>query len=365
MRFSQTRFALHLQLMNPTNDIRKFSAEELTAEFDKIGEPKFRSRQVYEWLWKKSARSFDEMTNLSKDLRIKLTEQFSFLPVSENIIQKSKDGTVKLGMKLFDERLVEGVMIPDDERNTACVSSQVGCSLSCSFCATGFLKRERNLDAGEIYDQVVLLNKQALAHNGKPLTNIVYMGMGEPLLNYDQVMRSIRIITSPEGLGMAQKRITVSTSGIAKGIKRLTDEGMKFNLALSLHAATNEKRDQIMDINRSNNLETLIEALKYFYDKTGNKITFEYILFDQFNDSTEDANRLIELSRKVPSFVNIIEYNRVEGVEFKKAKPEKRDAFVRHLRSKGINAAIRRSRGKDIDAACGQLANKESGLLLL
>ncbi len=200
--------------MNLKNDIRKFSVEELAVEFEKLSEPKFRAKQVHEWLWKKSARSFDEMTNLSKELRNKLTEQFSFYSVRENIIQKSQDGTVKLGMKLHDERLVEGVMIPDEERNTACVSSQVGCTLSCTFCATGFLKRERNLEAGEIYDQVVLLNKHALEHSGKGLTNIVYMGMGEPLLNYDNVMQSIRYITSPDGLNVAQKRITVSTSGI-------------------------------------------------------------------------------------------------------------------------------------------------------
>lgn len=347
--------------MKPMEDIRNLSVEELVVSLEKLGEPKFRARQVHEWLWKKSARSFGEMTNLSKPLREKLEQSFLIRPVRENIVQKSKDGTVKLGMLLHDQRLIEGVMIPDDDRNTACVSSQVGCSLSCAFCATGFLKRERNLEPGEIYDQVVLLNKYALEHNQKTLTNIVYMGMGEPLLNFDNVMQSIRHITSPEGLNMAQKRITVSTSGIAKGIKRLTDEGMKFNLALSLHAATNEKRDRMMDINRSNNLETVMEALNYFYEKTGSKITFEYILFDRFNDNIEDANHLIELCNKVPAFVNVIEYNHVDGVEgLHKAKRERRDAFVNQLRSNGVNAAIRRSRGKDIDAACGQLANKNS-----
>jgi 23S rRNA (adenine2503-C2)-methyltransferase len=344
--------------MEQKTDIRKFSAEELALEFEKMAEPKFRAKQVHEWLWKKSARSFDEMTNLSKELRTKLAEQFAFYSVTEHIVQKSQDGTVKVGMMLHDGRLVEGVMIPDEERNTACVSSQVGCTLSCSFCATGFLKRERNLEAGEIYDQVVLLNKHALAHSGKPLTNIVYMGMGEPLLNYDNVMQSIRYITSPDGLNMAQKRITVSTSGVEKGIRRMADEGMKFNLALSLHAPTNEKRDKIMDINRSNKLEDVLAALNYFYEKTGNKITFEYILFDKFNDSPKDANDLFFLADQVPSFINVIEYNNVEGVELRKAKRENRDAFVAFLREKGVNVAIRRSRGKDIDAACGQLANK-------
>jgi 23S rRNA (adenine2503-C2)-methyltransferase len=273
-------------------------------------------------------------------------------------VQKSKDGTVKIGMKLQDDRLIEGVMIPDEDRNTACVSSQVGCSLACTFCATGFLKRERNLEAGEIYDQVILLNRYALEQSNRPLTNIVYMGMGEPLLNYDNVMQSIKLITSPEGLGMAQKRITVSTSGIVRGIKRIADEGMKFNLALSLHAATNEKRNKIMDINQSNPLEEVMEALNYFYEKTGNKITFEYILFDHFNDSEEDAHHLMEWCDQVPAFVNLIEYNNVEGVTLRRAKSDRRDAFVDYLREHDVNVAVRRSRGKDIDAACGQLANK-------
>lgn len=363
LSYSQARFfilSLYLyKFMETKKDIRTYSAEDMATVFERIGEPKFRAKQVYDWLWAKSARSFDEMTNLSLPLRAKLAEEFAFYSVSEKLAQKSKDGTVKLGMNLHDGRVVEGVMIPDDERNTACVSSQVGCSLACSFCATGFLKRERNLEAGEIYDQVVLLNKYALEQSGRPLTNIVYMGMGEPLLNYSNVMDSIRIITSPQGLNMAQKRITVSTSGIARGIKKLADEGMKFNLALSLHAPTNEKRDRIMDINHSNKLEDVIESLNYFYDKTGNKVTFEYILFNDFNDSLEDAEHLIALYHQVPAFINLIEYNTVEGVQFKKAKPEKRDAFVQYLRNRGVNVAVRRSRGKDIDAACGQLANKE------
>ena len=344
--------------MSERKDIRKFDLVEMTAAIAEMGEPKFRAKQVYEWLWKKSAISFDEMTNLSKELRTKLQQDFLIAPVQETIVQKSKDGTVKLGMKLQDDRLIEGVMIPDEDRNTACVSSQVGCSLACTFCATGFLKRERNLEAGEIYDQVILLNRYALEQSNRPLTNIVYMGMGEPLLNYDNVMQSIKLITSPEGLGMAQKRITVSTSGIVRGIKRIADEGMKFNLALSLHAATNEKRNKIMDINQSNPLEEVMEALNYFYEKTGNKITFEYILFDHFNDSEEDAHHLMEWCDQVPAFVNLIEYNNVEGVTLHRAKSDRRDAFVDYLREHDVNVAVRRSRGKDIDAACGQLANK-------
>ena len=346
--------------MSTVKDIRKLSKEELTEVFISMGEPKYRAAQVYEWLWQKSAHSFDQMTNLSKPLRAKLNEQFGLLAVSHHILQQSIDGTLKLGMRLHDQRMVEGVMIPDQDRNTACVSSQVGCTLSCSFCATGFLKRERNLDYGEIYDQVVLINQKAIETTGRPLTNIVYMGMGEPLLNYDNVMQSIRLITSPEGLNISQKRITVSTSGISRGIMRLADEDMNFNLALSLHAATDVKRDQIMDINKSNNLASLVEAMNYFCNKTGNKVTFEYILFDKFNDSIEDANHLVELCAKVPAYINIIEYNNVEGVTLRKAKSAQRDNFVQHLRNNGVNVGVRRSRGKDIDAACGQLANKES-----
>lgn len=342
-------------------DIRELSQAEMEQAFAALGVEKFRAKQVHEWLWKKSAQSFEQMTNLSKSFREALTNHFSFDLLQESIAQKSSDGTVKLGIRLKDSRMVEGVLIPDGERATACVSSQVGCTLSCAFCATGFLKRERNLTAAEIYDQVVLLNQHAKDHNGKGLTNIVYMGMGEPLLNYDNVLQSIYLITSPEGLNMSQKRITVSTSGISRGIVRLADENKKFNLALSLHAATNEKRDQIMDINRSNNLESLVESMNYFYQKTGNKITFEYILFDHFNDSLEDAEHLISLYHQVPAFVNIIEYNNVEGVTLKRAKKERRDAFVDYLRKRGIEVAVRRSRGKDIDAACGQLANKMEG----
>ena len=345
--------------MSTLKDIRKFTREELVDELGALGEPKFRATQVYDWLWQKSAHNFEQMTNLSKGLREKLQSTYTILPVTENIVQKSKDGTVKLGMRLSDNRLIEGVMIPDkDVRSTACVSSQVGCSLACSFCATGFLKRERNLEAGEIYDQVVLLNKHALEHSGNPLTNIVYMGMGEPLLNYSNVLRSIRLITSPEGLNMGQWRITVSTSGVTKGIMRLADEGLKINLALSLHAPTDEKRNKIMDINASNPLQDVIAAMNYFYQKTGNKVTFEYILFDKFNDSLEDAEHLIALYHQVPAFINLIEYNNVEGVEYKRAKAEQRDIFVNYLRSRNVNVKVRRSRGKDIDAACGQLANK-------
>jgi 23S rRNA (adenine2503-C2)-methyltransferase len=339
-------------------DIRQLSLPDLTTWFKEEGESSFRAKQLYSWLWQKSATDFDEMTNLSLTLREKLKEHFAIRAVAIYKEQFSKDGTIKSAFKLHDAHIIEGVMIPVDDRATACVSSQVGCSLTCKFCATGFLKRERNLDPAEIYDQVVLIRNQAEKSLGRPLTNIVFMGMGEPLLNYSNVLASIEKITSPEGLGMSPKRITVSTAGIAKMIKKLGDDQVRFNLALSLHAANDEKRDTIMPINEQNSLEALVEALNYFYEKTGNKITFEYILLNGVNDSIEDAKEIISLCQRVPAKVNILEYNKVEGADFTRTDAQRRDAFVAFLEKKGVTASIRKSRGKDIDAACGQLANK-------
>lgn len=325
------------------------------------GEKAFRAKQVYEWLWKKSAQSFDEMTNLSKATREMLNEHFVLRPVAIHEQQVSSDKTIKSAFKLHDEHLIEGVLIPADDRMTACVSSQVGCSLTCKFCATGYMDRKRNLDAGEIYDQVVAIKNQAEENYQHPLTNIVYMGMGEPLLNYANVLKSVEYITSQEGLGMSPKRITVSTAGIAKMIKKLADDQVKFNLALSLHAADDKKRDQIMPINESNTLEALEEALIYFYRATRNKITFEYILFYNFNDTLEDAEKLAKICRRVPSKVNIIEYNPISNASFTNTDPQTLDKFSQYLEDRGVTVSVRRSRGKDIDAACGQLANKEAG----
>ena len=345
--------------MEKKQDIRTLSFEKLLNWFLENGEKKFRARQVWEWLWQKSAIDFDEMSNLSKPLREKLKNSFSILPVVVDSSQFSADRTIKSGFKLYDGHLVEGVLIPTTDRMTACVSSQVGCSLSCKFCATGYMNRERNLTAAEIYDQVVLIKNQAEQHYNQPLTNIVYMGMGEPLLNYASVLESVEKITSEEGLNWSPKRITVSTAGIAKMIKKLGDDEVKFNLALSLHAANDEKRNQIMPINESNTLKNLEEALNYFYHKTGNKITFEYIVFYGFNDTLEDAKELLEFCKRVPSKVNIIEYNPISEANYQNADPEAIDNFAAYLEKRGVTVNIRRSRGKDIDAACGQLAIKE------
>lgn len=339
-------------------DIRKLSHSELKEYFQSKGEKAFRATQIWEWLWQKSATSFEEMTNLSKDLRDQLNANFDIRAIQMATSQKSSDGTIKSAFRLYDNELIEGVLIPADDRMTACVSSQVGCSLSCKFCATGYMDRKRNLDPGEIYDQVVAIDAQAKNEFNLPLSNIVFMGMGEPLLNYKNVLESIDRITAKDGLNMSPKRITVSTAGIAKMILKLADDQVKFNLALSLHAADDTKRNQIMPINETNTLEALREALLYFYEATKNKITFEYILFYNFNDTMEDAEKLMKFARQIPSKINIIEYNPIAEADFKNTEEDRLDKFASHLRKNGITVNVRRSRGKDIDAACGQLANK-------
>ena len=348
--------------MADKKDIRKLSLDQLTKEIVDMGEKAFRAKQIYEWIWKKRAISFSHMTNLSENLRAKLSKEYEFHAIKLSDSQVSNDRTIKNAFALFDNAIIEGVLIPTPKRMTACVSVQVGCSLSCAFCATGKLKRVRNLNHDEIYDQVVMINSQAKEKYDIPLSNIVFMGMGEPLLNYKSLIESIDKITSEKGLGMSPKRITVSTAGIANKIKRLADDGVRFNLALSLHAANDEKRNKIMPINESNNLEVLKEALRYFYQKTKTRPTFEYIIFKDFNDEIQDAVELVEFCKSIPSKVNIIEYNAIDDGQYQQADPEKVDAFAAYLESKNIIVNIRRSRGKDIDAACGQLANKNEAI---
>jgi 23S rRNA (adenine2503-C2)-methyltransferase len=340
-------------------NIRQLSLQDLEVFFESIGEKKFRTKQVWEWLWQKHAHSFADMTNLSKELRQKLGENFSLPAITVDATQHSADGTLKSRFKTHEGHLCEGVLIPTESRYTACVSSQIGCSLSCKFCATGYIERKRNLDFDEIYDEVVLLNQQSEKVYGKKLSNIVFMGMGEPLLNYKNVLKAIDKITAPDGLAMSPRRITVSTAGVAKQIRQLGDDKVKFKLALSLHAANDRKRHEIMPINDSNNIQSLVEALNYFYKQTGNEITFEYILFKDFNDSLKDADELIKLYRQVPvDLINLIEYNPIDAAKFEKPEEDKVEAFMEYLAKHKVNARLRRSRGKDIDAACGQLANK-------
>jgi len=339
-------------------NIRELTLAELKDFFIEHKYPSFRANQVYEWLWKKSVSYFSEMRNISKDIIELLDEAFIIQHLQITESQKSADRTIKSAFKLFDENNVEGVLIPTKSRITACISSQVGCSLSCKFCATGKLDRLRNLNVDEMYDQVFMLNELAQKNYQKKLSNIVYMGMGEPLLNYRNVINSIEKITSNDGLGMSPKRITVSTAGIAKLIKKLGDDEVKFNLALSLHAANDKKRDYIMPINEQNSLESLKEAIIYFYEKTGTRLTYEYIIFDGFNDEITDAIELAQFARITPCKINIIEYNPIDDGEFQQAKREKVNTFITYLESKNLIVNVRRSRGKDIDAACGQLANK-------
>lgn len=335
------------------------SLPELEAYFIEMGDKKFRAKQVYEWIWQKHAHTFEDMTNLSKQLRATLAEHFTLPALGVDATQFSNDGTIKSRFKTVDGHLVEGVLIPTDERKTACVSSQVGCSLSCKFCATGYMDRKRNLNYDEIYDQVVLINEQSERSFGKKLSNIVFMGMGEPLLNYANVLKAIERISAEDGLGMSPRRITVSTAGVAKMIRKLGEDKVRFKLALSLHAANDKKRNEIMPINESNNIKALVEALNYFYKQTGSEITLEYILFQNFNDSLEDAEELVRVFRQIPAdLVNLIEYNPIDAFQFFKPDEDTVEKFMNHLESRGVNARLRKSRGKDIDAACGQLANK-------
>ena len=331
---------------------------DLVQACEELDVKKFRANQLWEWLWQKSARSFDEMTNLSKDFRQKLSDKYTFNTLSIAHAQKSSDGTIKYAFKLDDGFLIEGVLIPTSNRVTACISSQVGCSLSCTFCATGFMKRERNLRIDEIYDQVAILKKEAEREYNINLSNIVLMGMGEPLLNYANVIGGIEKVTAPDGLGMSPQRITLSTAGIAKMIKKLGDDQVRFNLALSLHSANNEQRSAIMPINDSNSLEDLIESINYFYDKTNTRVTLEYCVINDINDDPLEAEELISFARQIKCKVNLIEYNPIDLAEFQSSSTEKIQRFADYLERNKVIVNIRRSRGKDIDAACGQLANK-------
>ena len=339
-------------------DIRQLNLEQIKDFFISIGEKPFRAKQVYEWLWKKSAKDFDSMTNISLSTREELKSHFEIKHIQVDNLQRSNDGTVKNAVKLHDGLIVESVLIPTETRITACISSQVGCSLDCNFCATARLKRMRNLNPDEIYDQVVAIKEQGETYFERPLTNIVYMGMGEPLLNYKNVLASIEKITSPEGLGISPKRITISTVGIPKMIKQLADDEVKFNLAVSLHSAIDASRSKMMPINEKNNLEELAESLQYWYRKTNKKVTFEYVIWKGINDDEKHAKALAKYCGKVASKVNIIEYNPIDDGDFQQADPVHIDMYQRILEAKGIIVNVRRSRGKDIDAACGQLANK-------
>jgi 23S rRNA (adenine2503-C2)-methyltransferase len=344
--------------MNDKKDIRSLSIEELTSFFETNNMPSYRANQVYNWLWKKSCLSFDEMTNVSLELRNLLKSKFVINHIKVDRFQKSKDGTIKNAILLFDNLLVESVLIPTKSRTTACISSQVGCSLDCEFCATSKMDRIRNLNPDEIYDQAVTINSQSIKHHGRPISNIVFMGMGEPLLNYNNVIKGIQKITSKEGLGMSPKRITVSTSGISRLIIKMADDNVKFNLAISLHSAIEKTRNEIMPFSNKFPLDDLLKAIKYWYLKTNKIVTYEYIVWKGINDNEEHINALVNFCKSSPSKVNLIEYNTTENNFFISANNKSIDRYVSMLEKNKIPVTIRKSRGKDIDAACGQLANK-------
>lgn len=341
-------------------DIRALSKEQLRTFFVENGDKAFRGNQVYEWLWSKSAHHFTDMTNLAKSTREMLENNFVINHINVDTIQRSEDGTVKNAVRLHDGLVVESVLIPTEKRTTACVSSQVGCSLDCSFCATARLKRMRNLGADEIYDQVVAIDRESRLYHNHPLSNIVFMGMGEPLMNYNNVLKAIEMITSEEGLGMSPKRIMVSTSGVPKMIKKLADDEVKFKLAVSLHSAIDEIRSRIMPFSKAFPLAELRESLEYWYRKTKSKISYEYVVWKGINDNKESIDALVKFCKYVPCKVNLIEYNPIDDGEFQQASEESINAYIKALENAGIVVKVRRSRGKDIDAACGQLANKEA-----
>ncbi|MEL6917948.1 MAG: 23S rRNA (adenine(2503)-C(2))-methyltransferase RlmN [Bacteroidota bacterium] len=339
-------------------DIRALTKEQLRVFFEAQGDKPFRGNQVYEWLWQKSAHSFDAMTNLSMETRNMLKDNFVINHIKVDQMQRSTDGTIKNAVRLHDDLVVESVLIPTATRTTACVSSQVGCSLDCRFCATARLKRMRNLNPDEIYDQVVAIDNESRLYFDRPLSNIVFMGMGEPLMNYKNVLKAIDKITSSEGLGMSPKRITVSTSGVPKIIRKMADEKVKFKLAVSLHSAIDDIRTSIMPFNATFTLSDLREALEYWYTKTKSRITYEYVVWKGINDTQKDVNALVDFCKFAPSKVNLIEYNPIDDGEFQQASNKAIDRYVDTLERNGIIVTVRRSRGKDIDAACGQLANK-------
>ena len=347
-------------------NLKAMDRDELEAFAQSLGQPSYRGRQLFKWLYGKGATSFAAMTDLPKAFRAALERTAVIETIQPATQQTARDGTLKILFTLPSGRQVESVLIPDFDnegharRLTVCVSSQVGCAMGCTFCATGLLGFQQNLTAGEIYDQVWQLNALAEARYGRGITNIVYMGMGEPLLNYENVLRSVALLTDDDGLGLSPRRITVSTVGLARRIRQLADDEARFNLAVSLHAPTDDKRSSIMPVNRtaSTDLTALREALQYYAQQTGRRITYEYCMFAGFNDTEDDARHLAEVVQWAPSKVNLIMYNPVEGLGFARTPEDRLHRFIRILVDRGVTVTVRRSRGQDIDAACGQLAGR-------
>jgi len=339
-------------------DIRSLSIDSLRNFFVQNKLKSFRGDQVYEWIWKKGIHDFNQMTNLSKETRSLLVDNFKINHIDVDFYKKSSDGTIKNSVKLHDDLLVESVLIPTKKRSTACISSQVGCSLNCQFCATSKINRLRNLKMDEIFDQVTLMDKQSRMYFNRPISNIVFMGMGEPLMNYNNMIAAIKKITQYRKFGISSRRITISTSGIPKMIMKLADEDFKFKLAVSLHSANQLIREKIMPFTVKFPINDLIESLNYWYLKTNRIITLEYIVWENINGKKSDINDLINFCKKVPSKVNLIQYNSIGDDDYKGASVDIINKYQNELLKHGINSTYRRSRGADIYAACGQLANK-------
>jgi 23S rRNA (adenine2503-C2)-methyltransferase len=340
-------------------EVKSLLFDELQEELHKLGEPSYRARQIADWLYQRRVKSFDEMTDLSRNLRAQLAHQFAFSNLDVVRVLGSRDSTRKFLFRLGDENLIESVLIPaspalyggSSDRRTICISTQVGCAYGCKFCASGLEGFSRNLDPNEIIDQIVAIESAT----GEKIDNIVFMGMGEPLANFSNVMRTIRIINAPWALGIGARHITVSTSGLAPQIKKLADETLQIRLAISLHAATDQVRNQIMPINRKYNLETLLSACDYYVARRKQRLTFEYILIAGVNDADDQAYLLARHARKLAAKVNLIPYNTVEGLQWSRPSRNRQEKFLSILRAHKIAATLRREKGHDIDAACGQL----------
>jgi 23S rRNA (adenine2503-C2)-methyltransferase len=340
-------------------EVKSLLFDELQEELHKLGEPSYRAGQIADWLYKKRLKSFDEMTDLSRNLRAQLAHQFAFSNLDVVRVLGSRDSTRKFLFRLSDENLIESVLIPaspalyggSSDRRTICISTQVGCAYGCKFCASGLEGFSRNLRPNEIVDQIIAIEREG----GEKIDNIVFMGMGEPLANFNNLMRAIRIINAPWGLGIGARHITVSTSGLAPQIRKLADEALQIRLAISLHAATDQVRNQIMPINRKYNLETLLSACDYYAGRKKQRLTFEYILIAGVNDADDQAYLLARHASELSAKVNLIPYNTVEGLPWSRPSRKRQENFLSILRAHKIAATLRREKGHDIDAACGQL----------
>ena len=354
-----TNAVTFLVATNAKIDIRSLQFQKLEDKVREFGEPLYRARQIADWLYQKRVQSFDEMTDLAQEFRSRLAEQFDFSQSEIVRVLGSHDTTRKFLLRLNDESLIETVLIPASpalygsrsDRRTICISTQVGCAYGCKFCASGLEGFSRNLKPNEIVDQIIAVERQT----GEKIDNIVFMGMGEPLANLENVMRAIRIINSPWGLGIGARHITVSTSGLAPQIRKLADEPLQIRLAVSLHGATDAVRNQIMPINRRYDVETLLAACDYYASRKKQRLTFEYILIAGVNDFDEQARALARHAKRLSAKVNLIPYNIVHGLVWSRPAQDRQEKFLSILRERGVAATLRREKGHDIDAACGQL----------